>query len=122
MWHMDCNLLDDGRWFLCYEDDASRFVTGYGAFEHATTENALAVLKWTVKNHGKPASIVTDHGSRFYANAPEAKRKGASDFEKKLVGLGIHQILARVKYPQTNSKLERLPERSSASCPSLRQY
>ena len=32
LWHTDWKLLDDGRWFLCYEDDASRFVTGYGVF------------------------------------------------------------------------------------------
>ena len=65
-------------------------------------------LEEAIKNHGKPASIMTDHGSQFYANASEAKKKGASDFEKRLVGLGIHQILARVKHPQTNGKLERL--------------
>ena len=70
-------------------------------------ENALAVLEEAIRNHGKPASIMTDHGSQFYANASEAKRKGASDFEK-LVGLGIHQILVRVKHPQTNDKLRRL--------------
>ncbi len=40
-------------------------------------ENALAVLDEAIKNHGKPASIITDHGSQFYANAQEAKRKGA---------------------------------------------
>ena len=71
-------------------------------------ENALAVLGEAVRNHGKPASIMTDHGSQFYANASEAKRKGASDFEKRLVGLEIHQILARVKHTQTNDKLRRL--------------
>ena len=53
MWHTDFKLLDDGRWFLCYKDDASRFVTGYGAFEHATMENALVVLKEAIKNHDK---------------------------------------------------------------------
>ena len=68
MWHTDYKHLDDGRWFLCYEDDASRFVTGYGMFEHATTENALAVLEEAIKNHDKPASIMTDRGSQFYAN------------------------------------------------------
>ena len=108
MWHTDYKLLDDGRWFLCYEDDASRFVTGYGMFEHATTENALAVLDEAIKNHGKPASIMTDRGSQFYANASEAKKKGASVFEKRLVELGIRQILAGVRHPQTNGKLERL--------------
>ena len=108
MWHTDYKLLDDGRWFLCYEDDASRFVTGYGMFEHATTENALAVLDEAIKNHGKPASIMTDRGSQFYASALEAKKKGASVFEKRLVELGIRQILAGVRHPQTNGKLERL--------------
>ena len=108
MWHTDYKLLDDGRWFLCYEDDASRFVTAYGTFERATTENALAVLDEAIRNHGKPASIMTDRGSQFYATASEAKKKGASEFEKKLVELGIKQILAGVRHPQTNGKLERL--------------
>ena len=44
MWHTDFKQLDDGRWFLCYQDDASRFVTGFGVFAEATTENALKVL------------------------------------------------------------------------------
>ena len=108
MWHTDYKQLDDGRWFLCYEDDASRFVTGYGVFEHATTENALAVLEEAIRNHGKPASIMTDRGSQFYANASEAKRKGVSNYERRLVELGIRQILAGVRHPQTNGKLERL--------------
>lgn len=108
MWHTDYKQLDDGRWFLCYQDDASRFVTGYGVFEHATTENAISVLEDAIKKHGKPASILTDHGSQFYANASEIKKKGESMFEKKLVEFGIRQILARVNHPQTNGKLERL--------------
>ena len=108
MWHTDYNLLYDGRWLLCYEGDASRFVTGYGMFEHATTENVLTVLEEAIKNHGKSASIMTDRGSQFYANASEAKTKAASVFEKKLVELGIKQILAGVRHPQTNGNLERL--------------
>ena len=62
LWHTYWKLLDDGRWFLCYEDDASRFVTGYGVFEHVTTRNALIVLDKAIKNPGKPAAIMTDHG------------------------------------------------------------
>ena len=101
-------MLSDGRWLLCYEDDASRFVTGYGVFKNATTEHALAVLKKAIAHHGRPASIMTDHGSQFYANEAEARRRGESEFEKKLVELDIRQILARVKHPQTNGKLERI--------------
>ena len=29
MWHTDFMQLDDGRWFLGYQDDASRFITGW---------------------------------------------------------------------------------------------
>ncbi len=88
-------------------DDASRFVTAYGTFEHPTTENALSVLKQAMKNHDKPASIMTDHGSQFYANAAKAKQRGVSDFEKELVKLGIKQILAGLRHQQTNGKLKR---------------
>ena len=77
-------------------------------FECATTENALAVLEEAIRNYGKPASIMTDHGSQFYVNASEVKKKGASDFEKRLVELEICQILSRVRHHQTNDKLERL--------------
>ena len=108
LWHTDWKQLDDGRWFLAYEDDASRFVTGYGVFENPTAENALKVLDEAIRNRGKPAAVMTDHGSQFYANEKEAAKRGVSGFEKRLVELGIRQILAGVRHPQTNGKLERL--------------
>lgn len=108
MWHTDYKQLSDGRWLLCYEDDASRFVTGYGVFEGATTENALKVLDDAIMRHGRPASIMTDHGSQFYANEAHFRKRGASEFEKRLVEMGIRQVLARVKHPQTNGKLGRI--------------
>jgi len=94
-------------WFLCYQDDASRFIVHHGVFAEATTDNALAVLRKAIVKHGRPASILTDHGSQFYANQAEYKRKGASRFEQELVRLEIKHILARVNHPQTNGKLER---------------
>ena len=66
------------------------------------------MLEEAIKNHGKPASPMTDRGSQFYANASEAKKKGASAFEKRLADLGIKQILAGLRHSQTNGKLERL--------------
>ena len=107
MWHTDWKKLDDGRWFLCYQDDASRFIINHGVFTEATTENAITVLSEAIAKHGRPASILTDHGSQFYSNKSEYKRRGASKFEKELVRLGIKHILARVNHPQTNGKLER---------------
>ena len=99
MWHTDYKQLNDGRWSLCYEDDASRFVTGYGVFGNATAENALKVLDEAIRRHGKPASIMTDHGPQFYANEAEARKRGESGFEKRLVELSIRQIPARAKHP-----------------------
>ena len=107
MWHTDWKQLDDGRWFLCYQDDASRFIVSHGVFAEATTDNALVVLHEAIAKHGRPASILTDHGSQFYANQSEYKRKGASQFEQELVKLEIKHIMARVNHPQTNGKLER---------------
>lgn len=107
MWHTDWKQLDDGRWLICYEDDASRFITGYGTFDNVTSENAVRVLRKAIKDHGRPASVLTDHGSQFYANESEYKTRGATEFEKTLVQLGIKHILARVSHPQTNGKLER---------------
>ena len=108
LWHTDFKQLDNGQWFLCYEDDASRFVTGYGVFDKDTTENALDVMCKAIAAHGKPASIMTDHGAQFFANESEKKQKGISKFGQKLADLNIKQILAGVRHPQTNGKLERL--------------
>ena len=122
MWHTDYKQLDDGRWFLCYEADASRFVTGYGVFEHATTENALTVLDDAIKSHGKPASIMADHGAQFYANEGEVKRNGESEFERRLVELEICQILARVRHSRPTASWRDCTGRYSAIFSSLRRY
>jgi len=110
MWHADYKQLTDGRWFLCYLDDASCFITGYGVFNEATGTHALEVLHDAIENYGKPASILTDHGSQFCANEAECKKRGESEFEKKLVEMDTKHILARVRHPQTNGKLERFHE------------
>ena len=79
MWHTDWKLLPDGRWFLCYEDYTSRFVTGYGMFDNATTENALKVLAGAIAQYGKPASIMTDRGSQL------CRRKGGGQEGRKRI-------------------------------------
>ena len=108
LWHTGYKRLDDGRWFLCYEDDASRFVVGYGVFARATSQNALAVLNEAIKNHGKPASIMTYRGPQFYADEAEAVKGEVSEFEKRLVELGVRQVLARARHSYPGGKLKRL--------------
>ncbi len=107
LWHTDYKQLHDGRWFVSYMDDASRFITGFGVFAEATAPNAIAVLEEAIRRHGRPAGVLTDHGSQFYANEREGAKRGESDYEKKLVELGIRHSMARIRHPQTNGKLER---------------
>ena len=49
---------------------------------------------------------MTDHGSQFYANEAEARKRGESEYEK-LAEPGIKQILVGVRHPQTGGRLER---------------
>ncbi len=107
LWHTDWKLLDGYGWLIAYEDDASRFILDYGLFEEATSEHAVEVLERAVKKYGKPASILSDRGSQFYAVESEERERGATEFEKALVRLEIRQILGRVHHPQTNGKIER---------------
>jgi len=107
VWHTDWTLLPDGRWLIAYEDDASRFIIGYGIFSNATSASAVSVLRKAIREHGKPASIMTDHGTQFYANESESRRRGATAFEKFLVEREIRHILSGVGHPQTNGKTGR---------------
>jgi len=108
MWHTDWTLIDGMGWLIAYLDDASRFVLAYGLFPEATSERSVEVLKGAISKHGKPASILTDRGTQFYANETEEKQeKGATVFERYLVENEIRHILARVSHPQTNGKVER---------------
>jgi putative transposase len=94
-------------WLTAYLDDASRFIVGYGLFQEATSEHSVEVLKEAIKKHGKPAAILTDRGTQFYAVEADEKVKGLTVFEKYLIEQEIRQILSRVNHPQTNGKVER---------------
>ena len=108
IWHTDFKQLADGRWFIEYEDDAARCLPGHGVFDEAAAANALAVLHAAIARHGRPASIMTDHGSQFFANEAEGRRRGETAFEAELKRLGIRHVLSRIRRPQTNGKIERV--------------
>jgi putative transposase len=108
LWHTDYKQLPDGTWLIMYEDDASRYLVGYGVFADATSRHAVDVLTEAIGNHGKPASILSDRGSQFYATESEVKERGLTEFEQFLIAADIRHVLARVSHPQTNGKLERV--------------
>jgi putative transposase len=114
LWHTDWYLIEDdrwrGKWLIAYLDDASRFIVGYGIFDEATTENAISVLDDCINTYGKPLELLTDHGSKFYANFGEIKAVGISKFQQYLIDRKINHILGRVHHPQTNGKIERFYE------------
>ena len=107
LWHTDYKQLPDGKWFVSFQDDASRLIVGFGVFDEATSDHAIKVLEEAIKRYGKPAQVLTDHGSQFYANEKENARRGMATFETRLLELGIKHVMARIRHPQTNGKLER---------------
>ena len=102
MWYADWTEYR-GDHLLFFEDDASRLITGYGSFKHATTDNTIAVFNSAVDRWGKPKQVLTDRGTQFCIDETEHYR-----FREHIKSLGVTHILGRVKHPQTNGKLERL--------------
>ena len=109
------------RWFIVYENYAARHLPAYGVFKEAATANALAVLHVGIARHGRPASIMTDHGSQFFANEAEGRRHGQAAFEADLERPGIRHVAARVRHPQTNGKIERVRKEIERHLPPSRQ-
>ena len=103
LWHVDWYEVKDPRWkgiqLIVYEDDASRFIVGYGLFKDATSRHAVEVLKDAIDRYGKPKSILSDRGIQFYAIEAEAREKGLTEFELFLMRNHIRQILGRVLRP-----------------------
>jgi len=95
--------------FMLIKDDASRFITGYGKFKHATEKNGIKVFEKSLK-YGIPKQFHSDNGSVFRANEQEGKRKGEADFEKVIRKAGIRHIFTRVRHPQGNGKMEKLSD------------
>lgn len=103
LWQADFSLLDDGSWLFALLDDYSRYLVDAMEFEDISTENALFVCRRAVARHGLPYQLMTDHGVQFYNN----NRKRSNAFGETLGVWGVEHILAGVKRPQTNGKIER---------------
>lgn len=104
LWQADFSLLDgEEEWLFALLDDHSRFVVEAQSFSDPTQENALMVIERAVHRHGSPFQLMTDHGSQFWNNKMDAP----NSFSPALELLGVEHILAGVKRPQTNGKIER---------------
>ena len=105
-WHADYELLPGGRWFMAHRDDASGFIAGYGAFDEDAGKRALEVLEKATAEHGRPATMMADRGSQFYASESEARKRGRAESGKRLDELGVRHILAWAGHPRTDGRPE----------------
>jgi hypothetical protein len=88
-------------YLVAFMDDHSRFITGYGLHGSQSTELVIEALRAGLAAYGVPAEILTDNGTQYVT------WRGKSQFSRELEKLGIRQIVARPKRPQTLGKIER---------------
>jgi len=91
-------------------DDASRMVLAGGEFFEINTQNSIMVVDQLVNKYWwlcPMRELILDHGSEFGAHRIRDDGSWNSEFKDHLEKYGIKPILARVKHPQTNGKLER---------------
>ena len=105
LWHTDFTMLE-GKQLILFEDDATRFIVGYGLFDHATAENALQVYAVATGKYGVPRQLLSDNGSHF-CNTHDKKNE-RHVFHKAVVSSGCEHIFTRPSHPQCNGKLEKL--------------
>lgn len=106
LWHTDW-FQYKGKWYILFEDDASRFVTGHGEFSNRSSANAWKVFKQSLK-YGVPKQLHSDNDSTFKANKQDEKNEAECEYQKKVKAVGVKQIFARRRYPQGNGKNEKL--------------
>src|SRR3989338_1998764 len=127
LWHTDWSYDPFSQLQLAvYLDDKTRLITSFGLFRNGNAENNIALLKAGIAEYGKPKCVMTDHGSQYYANHPDANQKN-TQFRIALDVLGIRHYVARVNRPQTNGKVERFflsykTEYATSSFQSLGDY
>lgn len=105
LWHADFTELD-GKQLILYEDDATRFIAGYGLFDSATAENALQAFAVAASKYGTPRQLLTDNGSHFCNTHDNKDEKHA--FHGAVKRAGVNHIFTRPSHPQCNGKLEKL--------------
>lgn len=109
--HIDWHEVDGTGIKVCVVlDDASRMVLAGGEFSVINTENSKRVIDQLVERFWwlcPMRELILDHGSEFGAHRIHDDGSWKSDFKNHLEKYGIRPILARVKHPQTNGKLER---------------
>jgi transposase InsO family protein len=88
-------------YLVAFLDDHSRFLVCYGLHASQSSALVLEVLRAGLANYGPPQEVLTDNGSQYVT------WRGKSAFSRELERLGIRQIVATPRHPQTLGKIER---------------
>lgn len=91
-------------------DDSSRKILAIDEFATINTENTITVVERAIQEYGPICpfrELIMDHGSEFGAHRRDENGDWDSEFKQYLETHDIRPILARVKHPQTNGKIEK---------------
>ncbi len=93
---------------LTWLDDCTRYAVRITAHRRVTTPIVLAEFRQAIKNHGIPASTLTDNGMVFTVRLAGIGRQGGRNaFEAELRKLNIVQKNGKPNHPTTQGKVER---------------
>lgn len=108
LWHTDWFKPASGH-LIVMEDDASRFITGYGIFNRESSENAASMFSQSIGEYGTPKQLMSDHGTTF-TSLPRTNclEPSPNVFQQTVEESGSEHIKARIKHPQSNGKVERI--------------
>jgi transposase InsO family protein len=94
---------------LCWLDDHSRYALSVTAHQPVTGPVVVNTFRAAVREHGAPASTLTDNGMVFTTRL-SGGRGGRNVFEHELRRLGVRQKNGRPSHPQTQGKIERFQQ------------
>jgi transposase InsO family protein len=107
LWQIDGTqvALADGSlaWVIDILDDHARFALGATATQRFSVMAAWRAIETAITEHGAPRQLISDNGLQFIS------RDGHKPvhFQQRLAAMGIKQLRARPRHPQTCGKLER---------------
>lgn len=99
-WHLEDGV---GVEILTFIDDHSRLVLAARVYPTVTGPNVRSLFARTCQLRGTPASVLSDNGAIFNAEA----RGGRAGFESDLITAGVLYKHSRPYHPQTCGKVER---------------
>lgn len=91
---------------LVWLDDYARYALSVTVHDHITGTIVLDTFTETARNHGLPASVLTDNGL-VYTTRFAGYRGGRNHLETALANLNINQKHSRPNHPRTCGKVER---------------